>query len=228
MNTNSNILPPGVAHCDTRNFAEEDFPCDRTLSRSISLAVKRFLDILFAIVSIILFLLPGLVIAFIIWLEDRHNPIFRQERIGKGSRPFTLYKFRSMHVDAEKDECPALCQEDDDRMTRVGRFIRDHHIDELPQLWNVLRGDMSFVGHRPERRFFIDKIMKNDDRYYRLFALRPGLFSNATLYNGYTDTMEKMLRRLEMDLDYLENRSLLLDLKIIVKTAVSILTGKKF
>ncbi len=197
-------------------------------SRSLSLAVKRFADIVFAIVAIAIFIIPCIFIALFIWFEDRHSPIFRQERIGLHGRPFMLYKFRSMRMDAETDNHPELCHDNDDRCTRVGVFIRSHHLDEFPQLWNVLKGEMSFVGYRPERRYFIDKIMEHNADYARLYALRPGLFSEATLYNGYTDTIEKMLTRLDMDLDYLDRRSLILDVKIITKTALSIICGKKF
>ncbi len=133
-----------------------------------------------------------------------------------------------MTVASESDGQPALCQKHDKRLTRVGRFLREHHLDELPQLWNVLRGEMSFVGPRPERKFFIDKIMAVNPDYELLYQLRPGLFSPATLYNGYTDTMEKMLERLRMDLEYLRSRSLWLDVKIIYLTVASILSGKKF
>ena len=140
----------------------------------------------------------------------------------------TLYKFRSLVVSSEADGQPALCQKNDSRLTRVGRFLRDHHLDELPQLWNVLRGDMSFVGPRPERRFFVERIMAVNPDYELLYQLRPGLFSSATLYNGYTDTLAKMLERLCMDLEYLHNHSLWLDTKIIFITVISIITGKKF
>lgn len=195
---------------------------------AVNLMLKRFFDIVFAIISLIVFSIPCGIIAFLIWREDRHDPIFRQERIGKNGKPFMLYKFRSMRIDAEADHNPALCSEHDDRLTRIGAFIRAHHLDEFPQLINVLKGDMSFVGHRPERRYFINKIMERNMGYRRLYALRPGLFSEATLYNGYTDTMEKMLIRLEMDLDYLENRNLMVDFSIIVRTALSIISGKRF
>ena len=118
--------------------------------------------------------------------------------------------------------------EKNDNLTRVGRFLRDHHLDELPQLWNVLRGDMSFVGPRPERKYYIDLIMEQDPRYERLYQLRPGVTSYATLHNGYTDTMEKMLIRLEMDLYYLEHCSLWLDIKILMQTFFSIISGRHF
>lgn len=197
-------------------------------SGTFGLAIKRFFDICFSLVAIVLFFIPCIFIAIAIWWEDRHSPIFCQERIGMRGKPFILFKFRSMRIDAEKNNCPALYHENDERLTRVGRFIRDHHLDEFPQLINVLRGDMSFVGYRPERRYFIDRISKERPDYARLYAIRPGLFSFATLYNGYTDTLEKMITRLDMDLDYLERRSLWVDITIIAKTSISIVSGKKF
>lgn len=190
--------------------------------------IKRILDFIIAAISIIVFS-PLFLICFIaIRMEDGGPATFSQERIGKGGKPFMIYKFRSMRVDAEKDG-PALCQnENDNRLTKVGKFLRAHHLDELPQLWNVLKGDMSFIGHRPERKYFIDKIMEHDTRYELLYKIRPGVTSYATLYNGYTDTMEKMLKRLELDLYYLEHHSLRMDFTILVKTFVSIVFGKKF
>jgi lipopolysaccharide/colanic/teichoic acid biosynthesis glycosyltransferase len=133
-----------------------------------------------------------------------------------------------MTVDANRDENELFSLEQNDNLTRVGKFLRDHHLDELPQLWNVFVGDMAFVGPRPERKYYIDKIMERDPRYEQLYKLRPGVTSYATLYNGYTDTLEKMLVRLEMDLYYLEHQSLWFDAKILMKTFVSIITGKKF
>lgn len=188
---------------------------------------KRTFDIVCSLIGLLVWSWLMLIIWICIKLEDGGPAIFKQERIGYKGKPFTLYKFRSMIVDAERDGAQ-LYHSGDDRLTRVGRFIRDHHIDELPQLWNVLKGDMSFVGYRPERQVFIDQIMEHNSDYARLYAMRPGLFSMATLYNGYTDTMEKMLERLRMDLEYLEKCSFWLDMKIITLTALSILTGKKF
>ena len=189
--------------------------------------IKRFVDFFISVVCLILFSPLFLIIAVLILLEDGQPVIFSQERIGLGGKPFNLYKFRSMIVNAEQNG-PELYQEDDQRLTRIGRFLRNHHLDELPQLWNVVKGDMAFIGPRPERKYFIDKIMERDGRYELLYQLRPGVTSYATLYNGYTDTMEKMLRRLELDLYYLEHQSLWFDLKILVKTFVFIVFGKKF
>lgn len=190
--------------------------------------MKRTLDIVISGAGMIVLSPVFLAIWAAIRLEGPGKSIFSQERIGLHGKPFTLFKFRSMVPDAEHDGVPALCGETDNRLTKVGAFIRHHHLDELPQLWNVLKGDMSMVGYRPERRYFIEKIMAENPDYERLFQIRPGVFSYATLYNGYTDTMEKMLRRLEMDLDYLEHWSLWTDVKIIFLTAVAIVTGKRF
>lgn len=160
--------------------------------------------------------------------EPEGDIIYSQERIGYKGKPFMLYKFRSMRMDAERDNSPQLFTDGDSRLTRVGAFIRAHHLDEFPQLWNVIKGEMSFVGPRPERQFFIDQIMEHNPDYVRLYTVRPGLFSYATLYNGYTDTMEKMLERLRLDLKYLDNFSIFTDIKIIFLTAFSIIFGKKF
>lgn len=190
---------------------------------------KRVLDFVASIIGMVVFSPLFLIIYIAIKREDGGNAIFKQERVGYRGKIFTLYKFRSMAVTSEADGKPALCsRKNDKRLTRVGRFLREHHLDELPQLWNVCKGEMSFVGPRPERKFFVDRIKAINPDYELLYRLRPGLFSIATLYNGYTDTMEKMLERLRMDLDYLHNRSLWLDTKIIFLTAFSILSGKKF
>jgi lipopolysaccharide/colanic/teichoic acid biosynthesis glycosyltransferase len=135
-----------------------------------------------------------------------------------------------MQQDAEKfgPELSHASGNDDPRLTKVGRFLRAHHLDELPQLWNVFMGDMAFVGYRPERKFYIDQIMQEDPRYAFLYQIRPGVTSYATLYNGYTDTMEKMLRRLELDLYYLGHRSWWFDAKVLGLTFLSIIFGKKF
>ena len=190
--------------------------------------VKRLFDFLTAFVCLILFS-PLFLICYIAIKRGHDGPvIYKQERIGRFGRPFYIYKFRSMIVDAEKEGAELLQQESDPRLTKTGKFLRDHHLDELPQFWNVLVGDMSFVGPRPERKYFIDQIMQHDPRYEYLYQIRPGITSMATIYNGYTDTMEKMLKRLDMDLDYLRHRSWWLDLKIIFLTFANIAFGKKF
>lgn len=190
-------------------------------------AVKRLSDVVLSFLGLIVLSPLMLCIAIILKLQGGGSVIYKQERIGLHGKPFTIYKFRTCREGAEAMG-PMLSMPDDDRVTPTGRVLRDRHLDELPQLWNVLKGDMSLVGPRPERKFFIDKIMKYDSRYERLYVLRPGVTSDATLHNGYTDTMEKMLKRLDRDLYYLENRSLLMDVKIIAETAWSFISCKKF
>lgn len=190
--------------------------------------LKRIIDFFIASICLVVFSPLFLICYFAVRREDGGPAIFKQERIGRFGRPFMIYKFRSMRTDAEKDG-PALYQhENETRMTKVGKFLRIHHLDELPQLWNVMKGDMAFIGPRPERQFYIDQIMERDPRYRYLYQVRPGVTSYATLYNGYTDTMEKMLRRLELDLYYLEHRSFWLDFKILANTFLHIAFGKKF
>ncbi|MCR4994671.1 MAG: sugar transferase [Bacteroidales bacterium] len=190
--------------------------------------LKRMLDVLGSLVLIIL-LSPLLsFIALLIKLKSSGPVFFRQERVGYHERPFQILKFRTMSSDAESDGKPQLTQKDDPHLLPLGSFLREHHLDELPQLFNILRGDMSFVGPRPERRYFIDLIMAENNDYQYIFKMRPGSTSMATLYNGYTDTMDKMLIRLQMDLDYYQKRSLALDGKILFTTAKYILFGKKF
>jgi lipopolysaccharide/colanic/teichoic acid biosynthesis glycosyltransferase len=189
--------------------------------------VKRWLDFLLASICLILFS-PLFLACYIAVKRGNDGPvIFKQERIGRFGRPFYIYKFRSMTVDAEAGGPQLSQQKKDKRLTKAGKFLREHHLDELPQIWNIFVGDMAFIGPRPERKFYIDQIMERDPRYVYLYQIRPGITSMATLYNGYTDTMEKMLKRLEMDLDYLKNRSWWLDAKILGLTFLKIVFGRK-
>ena len=186
----------------------------------------RLFDIVFSLAGMIILSPVYLVIAIMLKRQKNGPAIFSQERIGYRGKPFTIYKFRTM---SEPEKEPQLVAKSSiGQSTKTELFLRAHHLDDLPQLWNVLKGDMSFVGPRPERRFYIDKIMANDPSYVLIYEMRPGLTSEATLYNGYTDTMEKMLIRLHMDTDYLKRRSLALDASIIAKTFISIVSGKKF
>ena len=190
--------------------------------------VKRIGDCILAFIALVIFSPLFLVCYIAVKREDGGPAIFKQERIGRFGRPFYIYKFRSMRLDAEKTG-PALYKSGQDkRLTKVGKFLREHHLDELPQLWNVFIGQMAFIGPRPERKFYIDQIMEHDPRYRYLYQIRPGVTSYATLYNGYTDTMEKMLRRLRYDLFYLEHRPWWFDFKILLMTFMNIVFGKKF
>lgn len=190
--------------------------------------IKRGFDLVAAFAGIVVCSPVFLIISLLITYQGNGPVFFRQIRIGYKGRPFAIFKFRTMSSVVEEEGPQLVAGCDETNSTRLEQFLRGHHLDELPQLWNVLRGDMSFVGPRPERKFFIDKIMEQTDRYRLIYLMRPGLTSEATLYNGYTDTMEKMLHRMEMDIHYLEHRTLRLDLNIILKTILNIATGKKF
>lgn len=218
---------------DTQTHISHLVPKDRFIKDGMSAFsrnTKRLTDMLIAMVALIVFSPLFIICTILVRREDGGPAIFKQERIGRFGRPFNIYKFRTMRMDAEAMG-PQLSHgggENDPRLTKIGKFLRAHHLDELPQLWNVFCGDMSFIGHRPERKFYIDQILEHDKRYEYLYQIRPGVTSYATLYNGYTDTMEKMLRRLEYDLYYLGNRSWGFDMEILFKTFISIVFGKKF
>lgn len=190
--------------------------------------IKRSFDFFCSFIGLVVLLPIFLLVYISLRLQNDGSVIFKQERIGYKGKPFNIYKFRTMRTDSESEGTPLLAVKNDERLTKVGKFLREHHLDELPQLFNVFIGDMSFVGPRPERQYFIDKIKEVNPNYDYLFLVRPGVTSLATIYNGYTDTLEKMLTRLEMDLEYLQKRSLWLDLKIIITTVLNIVKGKKF
>ena len=195
---------------------------------SFERVVKRMFDFVCSFLALIVLSPVFLVVAIALLCQGDGSIFFKQERIGYKGKAFNILKFRTMHVNSESNGKPQLAKVNDDRLTKVGKFLREHHLDELPQLVNVLLGDMSFVGPRPERRYFIDLIRKENPNYDYIYLMRPGLTSMATLHNGYTDTMEKMLRRLDMDLEYLQKRSLWLDAKLIFTTFLYIVNGKKF
>ena len=198
------------------------------VNRDWRIMVKRIIDIFLSISGLIV-LSPLFLVLYL--LQKLCNPgrvFFSQERIGKGGKPFMILKYRTMIEGAEDDGIPLLAEEDDERLTPFGKWLRRHHFDELPQLWNVLRGDMSFVGYRPERLYFISLIMETRPDYVELYKMRPGVTSIATIENGYTNTMGKMIRRLDMDLDYMRHQSTMLDMKILGMTFLNVFFGKRF
>lgn len=221
----------GMHHLDIKTMVSDFVPKDVFIPDGMSSFArnsKRLFDFMVASVTLLLFS-PLMVICYIaIKMDDGGPAIFAQERIGRFGRTFNIYKFRSMRLDAEKagPQLSAQQGQGDSRLTKVGRFLRAHHLDELPQLWNVFCGDMSFIGPRPERQYFINQILEYDHRYTYLYQIRPGVTSYATLYNGYTDTIEKMLKRLEYDLYYLGHRSWPFDVKILWLTFWKIVSGK--
>ena len=209
-------------------FVENGSPSEfRDAMNFVGRFVKRLIDVIVSFCGIVV-LSPVLVFVWLLISCKGGKAIYSQERIGYKGKPFRIYKFRTMNIDAEKNGILRNEEERKGQMTPLGRFLCEHHLDELPQMFNVLVGDMSLVGPRPERQVFIDKIMEVAPYYVHVYKMRPGLTSNATLYNGYTDTTEKMVNRLNMDLEYLTTRTLWLDFKIIFKTAFLIVSGKKF
>ena len=187
-------------------------------------AMKRALDISFSLVALVLLFVPMLIIALLVKLSSPGPVFFRQERIGLGGKPFRIIKFRSMVANAESHG-PQLSSTDDPRITPIGRFLRRTRMDELPQFWNVIKGEMSLVGPRPERQHFIDEITKVAPHYRHLHKVRPGITSWGQVKFGYAENVDQMLRRLKYDILYIENMSLAVDLKILAYTALIVLKG---
>ena len=190
-----------------------------------SLNVKRLCDIVFGTLGLVISAPIILVLGLAIRRDSPGPAIFSQERIGKNKKPFTIYKLRSMRANAEING-PELSAPDDSRVTRIGHFIRKYRIDELPQFWNVVRGDMSLVGPRPERAYYVEKIMERAPYYTLLQQVRPGLTSLGMVKYGYAGDIDAMLQRLRYDLMYLENISFSTDFKLMLYTIRTVITGK--
>jgi exopolysaccharide biosynthesis polyprenyl glycosylphosphotransferase len=187
--------------------------------------IKQMMDYFLACICLILLSPLMLILAILIRVSGKGAVIYSQKRIGKNGKPFTIFKFRSMQANAENDK-PLLSSKNDDRITSIGRFMRKHRLDEIPNLINVIKGEMTLVGPRPERLYFIDQIVKKDPLYRRLHKVKPGITSWGQVKYGYASDVDSMIERLEYDLLYLENMSLSIDLKIIIYTIIIILKGK--
>jgi exopolysaccharide biosynthesis polyprenyl glycosylphosphotransferase len=187
--------------------------------------VKRLLDVMLSLIAMTVFSPVYLILSIMVKASSKGPVFYSQERVGKFGKPFTIFKFRSMVADAETNG-PALSSSKDCRITGIGNFMRKTHLDEIPQFYNVVRGDMSLVGPRPERKFYIDQIVKKAPHYTHLHKLRPGITSWGQVKYGYASNVEEMLERLPYDMIYLKNISLYLDFKILIYTVIVSFKGK--
>jgi sugar transferase (PEP-CTERM system associated) len=188
--------------------------------------IKRMLDLSFSILLGLVSAPLMLLTAAAVKIDSPGPAVYRQKRVGEKGRVFLIYKFRSMRADAEQAGQPVWARDKDDRVTRVGRFIRVTHLDELPQLWNVMRGDMSFVGPRPERPFFVEQLARNIPFYTQRHAVKPGLTGWAQVKYRYGSTIEDAMEKLQYDLYYIKHLSVFFDLTIALDTVKVILFGK--
>jgi len=189
-------------------------------------SLKRALDVLVAFLVLVLGLPFWILVAALIKLDSPGPVLYRQERLGKNGNSFRIFKFRSMATDAEKKSGPVWAAKKDPRVTRVGRIIRKLHVDEVPQFINVLLGDMSLVGPRPERSFFVEKLAAELPLYKRRLRVRPGITGWAQVKHKYDESIEDVKVKLKYDLFYIENMSWRMDLKILFNTFYVMLMGK--
>lgn len=192
---------------------------NKSTTHKLYLAFKRFLDLLLAVLLLIILFIPMCIVGILVKFDGGGPMIFKQERLGLMGKPFNIYKFRTMRLDAEKDG-PTWAAKDDDRATKLGKILRKYRLDEFPQLINIIKGEMSFVGPRPERRFFYQEFDKTSKLFKYRLVIKPGLTGWAQVNGGNSITFEE---KLEYDIEYIENASLLFDAKCMLLTAKSIL-----
>ncbi|KPK80675.1 MAG: hypothetical protein AMS27_16410 [Bacteroides sp. SM23_62_1] len=187
--------------------------------------LKRIIDLTLSIIALVLLSPLTLFIVIGIKLSSKGPVLIKQERMGRFGKPFILYKFRSMYKDAEING-PELTKKNDARLTPFGRFLRKRKLDEIPNFWNVIKGEMSLVGPRPERQYYIDQIVEKAPHYAHLHKVKPGITSWGQVKFGYAENVDQMVKRLEYDLIYIENMSLFIDFQIIIYTLLTIIKGR--
>lgn len=187
--------------------------------------IRAIFDYTVTLLSLTLLLPVIIILSISIKLTGKGPVIYSQKRIGRNGKPFDIYKFRSMHFGNEEG-IALISDRDDKRITSMGRFMRKYKFDEIPNFFNVLKGEMSIVGPRPEQKFYIDQIVQREPRYMQLRQIKPGITSWGQVKYGYASDVEEMIKRMEYDLFYLENRSLFFDLKIALHTITVIVRGR--
>jgi exopolysaccharide biosynthesis polyprenyl glycosylphosphotransferase len=213
-----------LSYIDSRWLLSEE-ELQGKISRSY-LRLKRLLDILFSTIFLIIILPLCVFIALAIKLNSKGNVFFAQERLGLRKKPFICYKFRTMKMEAEKKTGPIWSSKGDPRITRAGKILRKTRLDELPQLWNILKGEMSFVGIRPERKYFADQLAKLIPYYDLRFLVKPGLTGWAQVNHGYSGSEEEQLEKFQYELFYLKKMSIYLDFFTIFKTIKTVIKRK--
>jgi lipopolysaccharide/colanic/teichoic acid biosynthesis glycosyltransferase len=187
--------------------------------------LRQFTDVLISVIALLILSPVIIILSILIRISGKGPVIYSQDRIGRNGKPFVIFKFRSMIYNAETGN-PLLSGIKEERITRIGKFLRKYRIDEIPNFINVIKCDMAIVGPRPERKFFIDQIVERNPDFTKLLNVKPGITSWGQVKYGYATNVDEMLERLDYDLYYIKNRSLWFDIKILLYTIVTILKGK--